>query len=114
MGQNLSPLERREVSAWERGEDERLTTKWGDASVLWVCRLNLLDRCRFFVRLPIFLFLRSVRRDLCLEREDSISSLYLSNWVWVQQERSLSSRLLMSTEKESREATHCSERMLIS
>ena len=64
--------------------------------------------------LPIFLFLRSVSSDLVLERQDSISSLYLSHWESVQQERSSSSNLVMSAVKESSEAAHCSERMLIS
>ena len=57
VGQNLRPFERREVSAGERGEEDKLTTE-REVSVMLVCRLNLLECCRFFVRLPIFLFLR--------------------------------------------------------
>ena len=81
--------------------------------MLLVRRLNLLDCCRFFVRLPIFLFLRTESSDLCLERQDSISSLYLSHWVGVHEERRSASKLRMSAEKESSDAVHCSERMLI-
>ena len=33
VGQNLRPLERSEVSAGERGEDERLTTVLGETPV---------------------------------------------------------------------------------
>ena len=114
VGQNLRPLERSEVSAGERGEDERLTTVWGETPVLSGCGLNLLDCCRFFERLPIFLFLRAISSDLCLERQDWISLLYCSHWESVQLEWSSSSSLLMSAVKESSEVAHCSERILIS
>ena len=56
VGQNLRPLERSEVSAGERGEDERLTTVWGETPVLSGCGLNLLDCCRFFEMLPTSCF----------------------------------------------------------